>query len=344
MAEEKTFGGNYDVTTITAPLKNNYLKHAFSLFKIAIICSIRNMQKYLLVIEGPTAVGKTCLSVKLAKRLDTSILSCDSRQFFKEMKIGTAKPSTHELSAVPHLFINNLSIEDSYTVGDYEREALQALGDLFEEKKVVLMVGGSGLYVKAVCNGLDNFPPIAKEIRADIIAKYEQNGLSFLQELLKRLDPKYYMEVDLNNPQRLIRALEVCMGTGKTYSSFRKRSTANRPFNAIKVGLRMEREELYKRINQRVDIMMKEGLLEEAQQLYPHRHLNALQTVGYKELFGYFDGEHTLEKAIELIKRNTRRYAKRQMTWFRKDPNISWFHPLDVGNILTFVEEHLNID
>ncbi len=299
------------------------------------------MQKHLLVVAGPTAVGKTCLSVKLAKRLNTSILSCDSRQFFREMNVGTAKPCSHELSTVPHLFIDNLSIKDKYTVGDYEKEALKVLDNLFEEKKVVLMVGGSGLYVKAVCSGLDNFPAIAKDIRADIIAKYEQNGLTFLQELLKRLDPKYYKEVDLNNPQRLIRALEVCMGTGKTYSSFRKRSSASRPFNIIKIGLKMERTQLYERINQRVDIMIKEGLLEEARALYPYRHLNALQTVGYKELFEHFDGTHTLEKAIELIKRNTRRYAKRQMTWFRRDPNISWFHPLDVGNILTFVEERI---
>lgn len=301
------------------------------------------MQKYLLVVAGPTAVGKTCLSVKLAKRLDTSILSCDSRQFFKEMTVGTAKPCPHELSTVPHLFIDHLSIEDDYTVGDYEREALAVLDDLYQEKKVVLMVGGSGLYVKAVCNGLDNFPAIAKEIRADIIAEYEQNGLTFLQELLERLDPQYYAEVDLNNPQRLIRALEICVGTGKAYSSFRKQSTANRPFKTIKIGLKMDRCQLYERINQRVDTMLKEGLIEEAKKLYPYRHLNALQTVGYKELFGYFDGTHSLEKAVELIKRNTRRYAKRQMTWFRKDPNISWFHPLDVGNILTFVEEQIDL-
>ncbi|MEZ4883399.1 MAG: tRNA (adenosine(37)-N6)-dimethylallyltransferase MiaA [Chitinophagales bacterium] len=302
------------------------------------------MQKHLLVVAGPTAVGKTCLSIKLAQRLDTSILSCDSRQFFKEMNVGTAKPCMRELSAVPHLFINHLSITDNYTVGDYEKDALKVLQDLFEQKKVVLMTGGSGLYVKAVCNGLDNFPAIAKEIRADIIAKFEQNGLSFLQELLKRLDPQYYAEVDLNNPQRLIRALEICVGTGKSYSSFRTSPRANRPFNIIKVGLRLDRCELYERINQRVDAMMKDGLLEEAKKLYPFRHLNALQTVGYKELFEYFDGLHDLEKAVELIKRNTRRYAKRQMTWFCKDPNISWFHPLDVGNILTFVSERIGME
>ncbi|MFK7904485.1 MAG: tRNA (adenosine(37)-N6)-dimethylallyltransferase MiaA [Chitinophagales bacterium] len=302
------------------------------------------MQKHLLVIAGPTAVGKTCLSIKLAQRLKTSILSCDSRQFFKEMSVGTAKPCSNELSAVPHLFVNNLSIKDDYTVGDYEKDALQVLNQLFEEKQVALMVGGSGLYVKAVCNGLDNFPPIAKEIRADIIAKYEQNGLSFLQELLERLDPKYYAEVDLNNPQRLIRALEICMGTGKTYSSFRTSPTIQRPFNIIKVGLKMDRCQLYERINQRVDKMLKEGLLEEAKKLHPFRHLNALQTVGYKELFDHFDGVHSFDKAIELIKRNTRRYAKRQMTWFRKDPNISWFHPSDVGNILTFVENRIAVE
>ena len=302
------------------------------------------MQKHLLVIAGPTAVGKTCLSIKLAQRLKTSILSCDSRQFFKEMTIGTAKPCSYELSAVPHLFINNLSIKDSYTVGDYEKEALQVLKSLFQEKKVVLMVGGSGLYVKAVCNGLDNFPPIAKEIRADIVAKYEQNGLTFLQEMLKKLDPKYYTEVDLNNPQRLIRALEICVGTGKSYSSFRTSPKVSRPFNTIKIGLKMERCQLYERINQRVDNMLKEGLLSEAKKLYPFRHLNALQTVGYKEIFEHFDGVYSLEKAIELVKRNTRRYAKRQMTWFRKDPNISWFHPSEVGKILTFVSKRLDLD
>ncbi len=302
------------------------------------------MQKHLLVIAGPTAIGKTCLSIKLAQRLGTSILSCDSRQFFKEMSIGTAKPCSDELSSAPHLFVDHLSIADNYTVGDYEREALEVLDNIFEQKDAAIMVGGSGLYAKAVCHGLDNFPPIATDIRVGIVAKYEQNGLSFLQELLKKLDPNYYSQVDLNNPQRLIRALEVCVGTGKAYSSFRGKSNVNRSFNTIKIGLSMDRCRLYERINKRVDKMMGTGLLEEAKKLYPFRHFNALQTVGYKELFGYFDGSHSLDKAVELIKRNTRRYAKRQMTWFRKDPNISWFHPLDVGNILTFVGKRMNVD
>lgn len=291
----------------------------------------------LIVIAGPTAVGKTALTIHLAQVLNTVIVSCDSRQFYQEMNIGTAKPTGMELAAAPHFFINSLSIFDAYSVGDFERDALAFLEKKFVEKQAILMTGGSGLYIKAVCEGFDPFPTIDKKQRLQIEQQYQQQGIGYLQETLQQLDPVYFKQVDTHNPQRMMRALEVCLATGKPFSAFRKQKAATRPFHTLKIMLDRPRPELYDRINRRVDMMLENGLLEEAEQLYAHKHLNALQTVGYKELFDYFDGVTSLQEAIELIKRNSRRYAKRQLTWFRKDPDFTWFHPEDVDTIRNFI-------
>ncbi len=280
--------------------------------------------KQLIIIAGATASGKTGLAIELANQLQTEILSCDSRQFFQEMAIGTAKPDASELAAAPHHFVGHLSIKDSYSVGDYEKDALDLLKKLFIKHNQVIMVGGSGLYVKAVCEGLDVFPNVPIEIRESLKQKYEENGLAYLQSQLQELDPQYYAVVDQHNPQRLIRALEVCLASGQPYSSFRQQKKAARPFRVLHFALQMERSLLYERINRRVDQMMAAGLLEEVKGLLPYAHLNALQTVGYKELFDYLRGLHSLETAVELIKRNTRRYAKRQLTWLRKQANVMW--------------------
>jgi len=282
------------------------------------------MQKYLIVIEGPTASGKTGLSIELAKHFDAEILSCDSRQFYKEMSIGTAKPDAEERAAAVHHFVDCMSIERDYNVGDYEREVIAFLEDYYTKKDVAIMVGGSGLYIRAVCEGVDEFPEVDKSIREEIIEELETKGLEALQEELKGSDPNYYAKVDLKNPHRIIRALEICRGTGKPFSSFHGQGKVERPFQVIKIGIDWERPALYDRINLRVDLMMKAGLLEEVKTLYPKRELNALQTVGYRELFGYLDGTTNLEEAVELLKRNTRRYAKRQMTWFRKEKDLHW--------------------
>ncbi len=289
--------------------------------------------KTLIVLVGPTAIGKTALSIDIAKALNTEIISCDSRQFFSEMKIGTAPPSAEELSAVKHHFIRHLSVEDQYSVGVFEKESLALLNELFKEKDTVLMVGGSGLYVDAVVKGLDEFPEVESEIRE----RLKKESIETLQQLLKEKDPEYYESVDINNPQRLIRALEIAIGTGKPYSYYRKQNHTERPFKSIIIGLNTEREELYNRINKRVDLMMEAGLLEEAKQLHPLKHLNALQTVGYKELFEHFDGNTDLNTAVEEIKKNTRRFAKRQLTWFKKTENISWFEPHQKQEILNYI-------
>jgi tRNA dimethylallyltransferase len=275
-------------------------------------------KKYLIIIGGPTASGKTSLAIELAKTYQTSIISCDSRQFFREMSIGTAKPSSEELQQAPHHFVGHLSINDTYTVGDFERDALQLLNELYKENELVIVVGGSGLYIKALCEGLDNFPEVDESIRNELETLYQQKGLSALQTELKKVDPVYYDEVDLNNPHRLIRALSVYRSSGKAFSSFRSKSKQQRPFTPVYLQIHWNRELLYERINKRVDLMLTEGLLEEARSLYPFKQLNALQTVGYQELFQYFDGKLTLDEAVELIKRNSRRYAKRQLTWNRK--------------------------
>ncbi|GGK15649.1 tRNA dimethylallyltransferase [Yeosuana aromativorans] len=283
------------------------------------------MGNYLISIVGPTAIGKTALSIKLAQHFKTEIISADSRQFFKEMSIGTAAPSTDELNAARHHCIHHKSIQDNYNVGAFEREALQTLQTLFKTHNVVIMVGGSGLYVDAVTKGLDDFPDVDPNIREQLNIDLETKGLPFLQEQLKTLDVKSYHTIAIDNPHRVIRALEICLGSGKPYSSFLNKNKTKRPFTTITIGLTADRETIYNRINQRVDIMMANGLLDEVKTLYPHKSLNALNTVGYKELFNYLDGTWTLDFAVSEIKKNTRRFAKRQMTWFRKDKSILWF-------------------
>ena len=283
------------------------------------------MKSLLITIVGPTAIGKTALSIKLAQHYKTEIISCDSRQFYKEMCIGTAVPNADELSAVTHHFIQDRSVFEPYSVGQFERDAMLKLEGLFKKHSVVIMVGGSGLYVDAVLKGLDYFPDVSPEIRITLNKELVENGITALQEQLKELDLKAYKSIALENPHRLIRALEICIGTGQTYSGFKNKLKASRNFTSIKIGLNTEREVLYQNINQRVDDMLQNGLLEEAKTLYPNKELNALQTVGYRELFSYFDGTISKEFAIEEIKKNTRRFAKRQLTWFRKDLEINWF-------------------
>lgn len=293
--------------------------------------------KYLISISGPTASGKTGLSVFLAKSLKTEILSCDSRQFYKEMKIGTAVPTQQEMDAVTHHFIGHLSIFDNYSVGDFERDAIQKIEELFQVYDCLIMVGGSGLYEKAVTDGLDEFPEVDEKFRQELNTEFKNNGIEKLQQELKNSDPEYYKTADIQNPVRVIRALEIIRGTGQKFSSFRTSNQTQRNFKLIKIGLELPREELYERINHRVDLMIKDGLLEEAKLLYPNRELNALQTVGYRELFEFMDGKTDLETAISVIKKNSRRYAKRQMTWYRKDERINWFSPFDKEKVLDFV-------
>ena len=283
--------------------------------------------KNLVVILGPTASGKTELAIRVAKWLGTEVISADSRQFFRELSIGTAKPSPGQLSAVPHHFIGHISVKDNYNIAQFEKDALSRLEKLFESHTNVVMCGGSGLYIDAVCRGVDEQPEHDPQIRKSLMRHYKEKGLQYLQTELQKLDPEYYARVDLSNPQRLLRALEVCIMTGKPYSSFRTGRVKERPFRTVKLGLAVPREVLIDRINRRVDTMMADGLLAEAKAMLPLRHLNALNTVGYKELFDYFDGKITLDEAVEQIKVNTRRYAKRQMTWFRKDQEVKWIDP-----------------
>ncbi len=280
--------------------------------------------KILIVIAGPTASGKTAAAIEIARHYHTVVVSADSRQFYREMSIGTAKPGIGELSEAKHYFIDNLSITEKFTAGDYEKECLKLLNDLFQHHDKVVLVGGSGLFIKAVCEGFDEFPDAEPGIRESLIKALENEGLRHLQERLMSVDPVYHVQVDLNNSHRVIRALEVFESTGKPYSSFRKSALNARLFKTVKFGLNLTRESLYERINQRVDDMIKRGLIAEAQSLLPYRHLNALNTVGYTELFDYFDGKTDLETAIALIKQNTRRFAKRQLTWFNKDKEINW--------------------
>lgn len=280
---------------------------------------------YLFSIVGATAIGKTALSIKLAKHFNADIISCDSRQFYKEMTIGTAVPDADELAAATHHFIQNRSIHQDYNVGQFERDALEKLDELFQESKSVVMVGGSGLYVDAVLKGLDYFPDVNPKIREQLNSQLVENGIEFLQNQLKELDAKSYNSIELDNPHRLIRALEICIGTEKPYSFYKNKPKTPRNFIPIKIGLTADREIIYKRINQRVDIMLENGLLNEAKKLYEFKHMNALQTVGYRELFEYFDGNCILEFAISEIKKNTRRFAKRQNTWFKRDKEIQWF-------------------
>ena len=297
------------------------------------------MTQTLISIVGPTAIGKTRLSLLLAKHFNTELISADSRQFYNEMQIGTAVPTEEELNAAKHHFIQHQSITEAYNVGDFERDAISKLEELFKDHSNVIMVGGSGLYIKAVTKGLDYFPEVDAKIRLKLNAQLENEGLTTLQEQLKSLDFKTYKSIAIANPQRIIRALEVCIGTGKPYSSFLTPPEKQRHFKTISIGLEAERSLLYDRINQRVEQMMENGLLKEVENLLPYKHLNALNTVGYKELFAYFEGQTTLELAISEIKKNTRRFAKRQLTWFRKDEGIQWFdYNTDVAEIIDYIE------
>lgn len=282
-------------------------------------------EKYLITVVGATAIGKTALSIKLAKHFNTDILSCDSRQFYKEMTIGTAVPSSDELASTTHHFIQNRSILEGYNVGQFERDVLLKLGELFQENNIAIMVGGSGLYVDAVINGLDYFPDVNPLIREQLNQELKDNGLESLQKQLKALDENSYNSIAIDNPHRIIRALEICIGTGKPYSYYKNKPKKKRNFTPILVGIDAERETIYNRINQRVDIMMDNGLLDEVKELHLHKELNALQTVGYRELFQFLDDEITLDFAISEIKKNTRRFAKRQNTWFKKNKTIKWF-------------------
>ncbi|MFT5102813.1 MAG: tRNA dimethylallyltransferase [Candidatus Latescibacterota bacterium] len=279
----------------------------------------------LICVVGPTAIGKTKLAIALAEVFETEIISADSRQFFKEMTVGTAVPSLEELKAAKHHFIQNKSIFDSFSVGDFEKEALQCLESLFQKNPVAILVGGSGLYVDSIVRGLDSFPDVSNEIREALNMELASNGIASLQQELKGIDPTYYEKVDIQNPHRIIRALEIYRASGKPYSSFLNQGAAKRNFKTIYIGLSADRETIYERINQRVDQIISEGLLAEAKKLYPHKELNALQTVGYRELFAHFDGTLSLDAAISEIKKNTRRFAKRQGTWFRKNEQIEWF-------------------
>jgi tRNA dimethylallyltransferase len=300
------------------------------------------LKKHLIVIAGPTAIGKTALGVHLAKQFKTDVISADSRQFFHEMSIGTAKPTADEMQGVVHHFIDSHSITEPYNVGKFETEAIALLERLFKEKDIVIMVGGSGLYIDAVCKGFDELPEADEPVRNRINTMLANEGIESLQKLLKELDPVYYNQVDLSNPQRLSRALEVCLTSGKPYSSLREGKVKKRNFEIIKIGLNTTREVLYERINKRVDQMMENGLLNEVQKLIPFKNANALQTVGYKELFDQLEGKTELKTAIELIKQNTRKFAKRQLTWFRRDPEIKWFEPDEVEKIEEYINENLN--
>ena len=291
----------------------------------------------LIIVLGPTAIGKTSISIKLAKHYNTQIISADSRQFYKELKIGAAPPSKKELSEVQHHFIHNLSVNEDYNVGKFEEDTLRKIEELFKEKENIIMVGGSGLYIDAICKGFDKMPDISEEIRNKVISLYKKKGIEFLQSELKENDPIYFNEVDIQNPQRLMRALEVIYSTGKKFSNFRKEQLKKRSFNIVKIGLEMDREQLYNRINKRVDIMIENGLLHEAKSLLNHRNKNSLQTVGYKELFEYFDGKYSQEEAIKMIKQNTRRFAKRQISWFNRDITIKYFSTNQTKEILKFI-------
>ncbi|NGM66351.1 tRNA (adenosine(37)-N6)-dimethylallyltransferase MiaA [Sphingobacterium sp. SGR-19] len=297
--------------------------------------------KRLIVVVGPTAVGKTTMGIALAKHFKTEIISADSRQFYREMSIGTAKPDADELTVVKHHFIDSHTIEEEYSAGDFERGALCLLDSLFEKHDVVVMVGGSGLFVRAVCEGLDNLPKAPVAVRERLNGIFEQEGLESLQQKLKQVDPDYYQHADIHNPQRVIRALEVYEATGQPFSSYRVREMVERPFKIVTIGLNMERQELYDRINLRVDRMIEKGLVSEVRSLLSHRNKPALLTVGYAEIFDFIDGKITLEEAISRIKQNSRRYAKRQITWFKKHGNTVWFEPDDCEGILSFLRSGL---
>lgn len=297
--------------------------------------------KTLIVLLGPTGVGKTDLSLEMAEHYHTPVLSCDSRQIYKEMRIGTAVPSAAQLARVPHFFIQTLSVQEYYNSWQFEVQALEKIDELFREREVVLMAGGSMLYIDAVCKGIDDIPTIAPELRAELTDLYERKGLGPIRAMLKELDPVFYEQVDLNNGKRVLHAVEVCRMAGIPYSSLRTNTPKHRGFRIVKIGLNREREELYRRIDLRVDRMLAEGLEAEARSLWPLRHLNALNTVGYKEFFDYFEGKTDYQEAIRLIKRNSRHYARKQLSWFRRDPHITWFHPDEKQGIFDYLEENI---
>ena len=298
------------------------------------------MKKTLIVITGPTAVGKTALCLEIAKHFDIPIINADSRQIYKELRIGTASPTSEQMQQVPHFFVGSLSLNDYYSASLFEQQVLECLEQQFQTNDYALLSGGSMMYIDAVCDGIDDIPTIDDKTRELMKQRLAEEGLKALVEELKRLDPEYYEIVDRQNPRRVVHALEICTMTGKTYTSFRKREKRQRPFQIIKIGLNRPREELYQRINQRVDEMMQQGLLEEAKSLYPMRQMNALNTVGYKELFDYLEGRWPLEEAVERIKGNTRRYARKQLTWYKKDPQIRWFHPQETEQIISYITNY----
>lgn len=295
--------------------------------------------KTLIVITGPTAVGKTALCLDIAQHFGIPIINADSRQIYKELKIGTASPTDEQLAKVKHYFVGSLSLNDYYSASLFEQQTMEILEREFAKSDYALMAGGSMMYIDAVCDGIDDIPTVDDVTRETLKARLASEGLEPLVEELKQLDPEYYEIVDKQNPRRVVHGLEICLMTGKTYTSFRKREKKQRPFRIIKIGLNRDREELYDRINQRVDQMMDEGLQDEARNLYPMRHMNALNTVGYKEMFAYLDGTWTLEEAVERIKGNTRRYARKQLTWYKKDEQIRWFHPDEKENILSYISQ-----
>lgn len=297
--------------------------------------------KTLIVLVGPTGVGKTELSFSIAEKYNTPIISSDSRQLYADLKIGTAAPTEEQLSRVKHYFIGTLKLTDYYSAAQYESDVLKLSDELFKQHDVLLMTGGSMMYIDAVCKGIDDIPTVDAETRAQMLQHYEEVGLKEICKELKLLDPEYYSIVDLKNPKRVIHALEICYMTGRTYTSFRTRNIKERPFHILKIGLNREREELYERINKRVDQMINDGLVEEARKVYEFRELNSLNTVGYKELFNYFNGEWTLDFAIEKIKQNSRIYSRKQMTWFKRDSEITWFHPEQKDEIIEFINKKL---
>ncbi|KPK87230.1 MAG: tRNA dimethylallyltransferase [Bacteroides sp. SM23_62_1] len=297
--------------------------------------------KSLIIILGPTAVGKTETSIKIAQTFNTEIISADSRQIYKEIKIGTGAPDETQLARIKHHFIHHISIHDYYNVSTYEVEVLTLIEKLRKKYNCVILTGGSGMYIDVICHGIDDLPPVDPDVRKELIEKHDKEGIESLRFELKRIDPDYYAKVDLQNPKRIMKALEVYYQTGIPYSSFLTRPQKKRPFNIIKIGLMLGHQELYARINKRVDMMISQGLADEAKNLIQYKHLNALKTVGYKEIFEYLDNNINLEKAIELIKRNTRHYARRQLTWFKRDKSITWFHPGEIDHMIEFINRSI---
>lgn len=294
--------------------------------------------KTLIVITGPTGVGKTKLCLNLAERFDTPIINADSRQMFQEIPIGTAAPTDEEQQRVKHYFVGNLRLDDYYNASMFELDVMKLLNELFKEKKIILMSGGSMMYIDAVCNGIDDIPNVNKEVREAVMKDYQEKGLDALNAELELLDPEYFAIVDRKNHKRVVHAVEICRSTGKTYTSFRTSKKKERPFRIIKIGLTREREELYERIDRRVEQMIDQGLVEEARSVYPKRSLNSLNTVGYKELFEHFDGKTTLDEAIFKIKCNTHKYCRKQLTWFKRDPMIRWFSPENIEEIINYIK------